>query len=509
MYFMKIYIKMRKLGNNQYGHITRDEIIRRFNDVHKGRYIYDNVEYQSMNKEVEIICPKHGIFKQVPQNHLKGQGCPLCAKEKRNKKEREKGLQKLIDEGSKRFNNKFIYDEVKYINNKTNVTIICPIHGRIQMTPYEHLHSEFGCKQCALDDIGRKRVNRYKITFLNKANDLHNNKYKYCLDDYNGVDCKMKITCPIHGMFIQTIHDHLQGCGCPKCSVKLSKAEDEIAEAIKNFGNTDLIRRDRNILRPKELDIYIPSKKIAIEYDGLIWHSEKFKDKAFNYHLDKTEKCAEKGVRLIHIFEDEWLEKPQIIKSMLSNILGKTSNRLYARQCEVRDVDSRTAMQFLDDNHIQGRCKAKYHYGLYYNGELVSLMTLGKTRQQRKYNENYDNTWELLRFCNKLDTSVVGGASKLLKHFISEVKPHRIVTYADKRWSVGNLYERLGFAHTHDSKPNYFYVVGQHRENRFKYRKGELVKQGYDSGKSEHEIMLERGIPRIYDCGTMVFEMKL
>ena len=108
-----------------------------------------------------------------------------------------------------------------------------------------------------------------------------------------------------------------------------------------------------------------------------------------------------------------------------------------------------------------------------------------------------------------LDTSVVGGASKLLKHFIGEVSPHRIVTYADKRWSVGNLYERLGFAHTHDSKPNYFYVVGQHRENRFKYRKGELVKQGFDPDKSEHEIMLERGIPRIYDCSTMAFEMKL
>ena len=136
-------------------------------------------------------------------------------------------------------------------------------------------------------------------------------------------------------------------------------------------------------------------------------------------------------------------------------------------------------------------------------------MTFSKAKLHRKNNEDSENTWELLRFCNKLDTIVVGGASKLLKHFIGEVKPIKIVTYVDKRRSVGNLFKRLGFVHTHDDKPNYFYVVGDSRENRFKYRKSELIKQGFDKNKSEHEIMLERGIPRIYDCGTMVFEMKL
>ena len=497
------------LGKNQYKPITNEEIIRRFNEVHKGKYIYDKVEYYSMNREVDIICPKHGIFKQTPHNHLKGQGCPICAKEKRLEKERDRGLKNLIEEGNKRFNNKFDYSKVIYFNNKTNINIICPKHGDIWMTPYEHLHSQFGCKQCALDNIAKDKINKHKLIFEHKASTIHNNKYKYYIDDYNGIDSKMRIICPIHGEFIQTIHDHLQGCGCPKCGVKLSKAEDEIAEVINNIGIFDIIQRNRSVLKPYELDIYSPSKKIAIEYNGLVWHSEKFKENAKIYHIDKTNECKKKGIRLIHIFEDEWLEKPQIVKSMLRNILGKTSNRLYARQCEIRDVDTRTAMQFLDDNHIQGRCKAKYHYGLYHDGELVSLMTFGKTRQQRKYNEDYDNTWELLRFCNKLDTSVVGGASKLLKHFIGEVKPHRIMTYADKRWSVGKLYERLGFTYTHDSKPNYFYVVGQHRENRFKYRKGELVKQGFDPDKSEHEIMLERGIPRIYDCGTMAFEMIL
>ena len=135
-------------------------------------------------------------------------------------------------------------------------------------------------------------------------------------------------------------------------------------------------------------------------------------------------------------------------------------------------------------------------------------MTFGYTRQQRKYNKDYNNTYELLRFCNKLNTNVIGGASKLLKHFIDDIKPNEIITYADKRWSIGNLYETLGFVHTHDSRPNYFYTFGQKRENRFKYRKGQLIKQGFDKEKSEHEIMLERGIYRIYDCGTMVYKWK-
>ena len=193
---------------------------------------------------------------------------------------------------------------------------------------------------------------------------------------------------------------------------------------------------------------------------------------------------------------------------MLKNILEDTENRIFARKCIVKDVSTKEAMQFLDKNHIQGRCKAKYHYGLFYNNELVSLMTFGHTRQQRKYNKDYNNTYELLRFCNKLNTNVIGGASKLLKHFIDDIKPNEIITYADKRWSVGNLYETLGFVHTHDSRPNYFYIFGQKRENRFRYRKGQLIKQGFDKNKTEHEIMLERGIYRIYDCGTMVYKWK-
>ena len=398
----------KKLGNNQFEKVTTDIIIQRFKDKHGDKYDYSKVEYISMHSKVCIICPKHGEFWQTPHNHLKGQNCPLCAKEKRKTKELYNNQQKFIELSKQKFGNKFDYSKVNYENNKNKVTL----------------------------------------------------------------------------------------------------GENEIYKFIKSKKN-EVIRNDRNIIKPLELDLYLPNNNIAIEYNGLIWHSEQYKYNPINYHLDKTEKCNEQGIRLIHIFEDEWLEKKEIVKSRLSSIIGINSIKIYARKCEIKEVLPHDAMQFLSNNHIQGKCKAKYYYGLYYNGELVSLMVFGKIRQQRKYYDDYDNKWELLRFCNKLNTTVVGGASKILKHFINEVHPKSIISYADKRWSDGNLYKKLGFTHTHDSKPNYFYVIGQHRENRFNYRKNNLIKQGFDPNKTEHEIMLERNIYRIYDCGTMVFKLNL
>ena len=168
-------------------------------------------------------------------------------------------------------------------------------------------------------------------------------------------------------------------------------------------------------------------------------------------------------------------------------------------------MSSKDAREFLDKNHIQGYANSNENYGLFYNNELVSLMTFGKPRINLGGKKG-DGNYELVRFCNKINTNVIGGASKLFKHFIKEYNPNEVVSYSDKRWSIGNLYEVLGFKHSHDSKPNYFYVDNFVRMNRFGFRKSMLVNEGFSKDKSEHEIMLERGIYRIYDCGTMVFK---
>ena len=217
--------------------------------------------------------------------------------------------------------------------------------------------------------------------------------------------------------------------------------------------------------------------------------------------------CENAKIQLVHIFEDEWLYKPDIVKSRLKSIFGITLNKIYARKCIIKDVSFKESKEFLDQNHIQGNCMSKYRYGLYYDNELVSLMTFGSNRKNLGSNSKKD-CYELLRFCNKLNTTVIGGASKLLKHFVKTHSPKEIISYCDRRWSQGDLYEKLGFKFDHVSQPNYYYVIKGKRENRFKYRKSELVKQGFDKNKTEHEIMLERGIYRIYDCGTKAYIWK-
>ena len=294
---------------------------------------------------------------------------------------------------------------------------------------------------------------------------------------------------------------------CTQCNPiginSISEAEKEIAEFIKSLG-VDIIENDTDVLSGKELDILIPSHGIAIEYDGLYWHSELYKDN--NYHLSKTELCEAKGIRLVHIFEDEWIYKKDIVKSRLKNILGITENKIYARKCEIKHVGSDECRRFLDDNHIQGFSKSNIKLGLYYNDELVSLMTFG---HGRVIMGGKSDEWELVRFCNKLDTNVIGGASRLLKAFIKENSPKNIISYADRRWSQGELYATLGFDFIHNSKPNYWYIINDIREYRFKYRKSELVKSGFDSGLSEHQIMLSNKRYRIYDCGNMKFSLSI
>jgi len=282
-----------------------------------------------------------------------------------------------------------------------------------------------------------------------------------------------------------------------------SYSENEINLFI-TLLDINIIKNNRSILNGKELDIYIPSHNLAIEFDGLYWHNELKISK--DYHLNKTELCEKQDIQLIHIFEDEWLHKQDIVKSRLKNILGLTENKIYGRKTIIKEVSPKDSREFLDNNHIQGNVNSKFKLGLYYNDELVSLMTFGKGRLIMG---GKDDEIELLRFCNKLDTTVIGGADKLLKHFIKTNKPTKIVSYADRRWSQGSLYQKLGFELIHNSKPNYSYIKNNQRFHRFGFRKSILTKEGYDPNKTEKEIMFERKFYRIYDCGSIRFELNI
>jgi GR25 family glycosyltransferase involved in LPS biosynthesis len=226
-----------------------------------------------------------------------------------------------------------------------------------------------------------------------------------------------------------------------------------------------------------ELDIYIPEMNLAIEFNGLYWHSELFKDK--NYHYNKWKLCQDNTIRLVTICEDDWNLKQDIVKSIIKNKLGVNQNKIYARKCQIKEIKS--TKEFLDNNHLQGWCQSSVNLGLFYNNELVSLMTFGKKRMIMK-GKSQENEYELLRFCNKLDTSVVGGASKLFKYFIDNYKPEQVISYANLDISNGNLYDKLGFKLEKYTGINYWWAkdgVKYHRSNFMKHKNVDPDKEGY------------------------------
>jgi hypothetical protein len=280
-----------------------------------------------------------------------------------------------------------------------------------------------------------------------------------------------------------------------------SQAERDILALCASLTSYDIISGDRNIIKPLELDIYIPELKIALEYDGLYYHSD-LSGKDRNYHLNKTKLCTEQEIRLIHIFENEWISKPEIVTSRIQNLFGK-SKRLYARKCSIVEITPKQKIIFNKANHIQGDCASSINYGLIHDGVLVAVMTFGKARYNKKYE------YELLRYSNLLGHTVVGGASRLFTYFMKTIQPSSIITYSDKRWNTGNLYTQLGFEYSHTSAPNYYYMYNRNDMlmSRTKFQKHKLHKvlESFDSSKTEWHNMVEHGFDRIWDCGNDVF----
>lgn len=485
------------------GKLTTENFIKKAREIHGDKYDYSKTNLDKRDKKgrVCIICPKHGEFWQNPFSHLKGFGCSKCGKEK-TAKTQTLTTEKFIEKAKKVHGDKYDYSNTIYKGCYNDVSIICPIHGEYSQQASVHLNGH-GCPKCANEANSIVLLSNTE-EFIKKAIIIHGDKNDYKLVDYKGAKTPVTIICEKGHIYTQMPNKHLSGHCCPYCTNNVSQQEKEIGIFIKELG-FDIKTNNRNLLsETKELDIIIPSKQIAIEYDGLYWHNElKKQDK--KYHLNKTIECNKKGIRLIHIFEDEWINKQEIVKSRLKAILGVTDNKIPARKCGIRKVERKECKEFLNKNHIQGSVNSSIKYGLYYNNELVSVMTFCKPRKNLGQEGN-NNGYELLRFCNKLDTIVIGGASKLFKYFLKEYNPKSVISYADRRWNTGEVYEKMGFIFDHFSEPNYFYIIGQQRYNRFNYRKDLLVKQGFDKNKSEHQIMLERGIYRIYDCGTKVYK---
>jgi len=289
----------------------------------------------------------------------------------------------------------------------------------------------------------------------------------------------------------------------------VSKPQLEINDFIKELGFETKLN-NKSELKGVELDILIVEKNIAIEFNGLYYHSESM-GKTKNYHLDKTLISEKNNIKLIHIFEDEWVFKKDIVKDRLKTLLGvNNNNKIYARKCIIKEINTEIKNNFLNETHIQGSDNSSIRLGAYYNDELVGVMTFSKLRKVLGSTNKSDSEYELLRFSSK---SVVGLVSKFLKHFIKNYNPTKIISYADRRWSPFSndcVYTKVGFKFIGETKPNYWYMRNyKTREYRYNYRKDILVSKGYDANKTEFQIMDGLGFQRIWDCGSFKFEMIL
>ena len=288
------------------------------------------------------------------------------------------------------------------------------------------------------------------------------------------------------------------------------KAKSSYERAMRNILtnlNIPFIQNTRKILPSKlELDFYIPDHKIAIEICGLFHHAidnPRNKNPNINYHKNKLLECEKLGIRLITIFEDEWVFRKTSCINYIKNILGNnTQPKIFARKCTVEEVSFLEIKQILTDNHIQGAPPfSQVSVCLKYEGKIVSVMCFSHQRGK----SNQPNLWDLTRFCNN-GCKVIGAAGKLFAYFIKTYNPEKVISFADARWSQGDVYYKIGFKMEHFINPDYWYVKNGVRYHKAGFAKSKLQNKGIDvTRKTEREIMREQGFLRIYDCGKYRF----
>ena len=475
-----------------------EEFIKKARNIHGDRYDYSLVDYKNNRTQVEIICKIHEKFLQAPSDHLSGKGCTECGKEK-SKEDTRSRIMLLKDEFIKRANNihKNLYDysKIEYVDTRTKIKIICKKHGSFLQTPQKHMSGR-GCPTC-----GRERTIEHNFSntqdFIKKAKLLHGDLFSYKEVDYRGADTKIEIICKKHGSFFQSPHNHLKGSGCPRCGVSASKLEIEIVNFIKTFYLGEIITNSKDIIPPMELDIYVPSLNLAIEFNGGYWHSEKFKDR--NYHLLKYNLCKEKGIRLISIWEWEILKDKEKIKNFIKNIIIKKT-KLGARKLQIKEVSIKEQREFLDVNHLQGYVPCSLALGLYLNDELIQIMTL---RAKDKKNK----VFEIGRLATKVGYSVIGGAERLFKNLLSLIDYEEIISYNNMDKFTGEVYERLGLTFENITIP-YGWIRNNVYLPRYSTQKNKLIQKGFDKNKSESEIMRDEGFSKIYLTGVQKFILK-
>lgn len=467
--------------------------------VHGDKYDLSTIVFNGIENPVTVRCPKHGLFSINAYGFSKGHGCYHCGNDKLAALH-QKSQAQYIEDCKKVHGDKYIIDEtIGYTSIKGTVTPTCPIHGKFTTNASAFLNG-YGCKWCGIE-ARRAKMKMTAEEFIERSKACHKEEYLYDridLDNFN-YSARQWIGCKKHGYFLQRTGVHLKGSGCPHCASGKSEGEDTIYETLVNAcGKENVIKHNRIILKGKEIDAYLPDYKFGVEFDGIRYHSEKCKPDT-DYHLNKTLLAKKQGIKLIHVFEDEWIYHKELVIDKLLHLLHKTKNPVIgARECTIKETDYKSVKAFLDKFHIQGSSKATVYLSAYYDDEQIGVMAFSK-----------NNTgWKMKKFCTDINYSLPGLASKMFKHFVSNYKPQSVKAFLDLRWNWPEdcVYNKLGFKLERITKPDYSYVMRHKRYSKAKCTKQELSKKyNLPLTMTLREMTDSLKIYRIWDCGRAEF----
>lgn len=379
-------------------------------------------------------------------------------------------------------------------------------------------HKEAIAKYCATHDT----VPRYPQWFINEL---------YCEEDKERAkNGKIRVTenvwfnCTEHGKYIQTVSNHIRLSdfnrlhGCPKCSNSIAHSgsfnENEIVDYVTSICTNNITKERILDINDggykKEIDIFIKDLNIGIEYNGSVFHATEgalYTNKPKLYHQQKLLSAKKQGINLISIFDVDWNTNADKIKMYLKSLLVD-NKKVFARKCEIKSVDRKIANEFTDKYHLQGHARlSSINYGLYYNDELLSVMSFGRLRLQK----TEEGQFELHRYCVKDGYTIVGGANKLLKAFEREHNPKYLLSFSDNDYFMGGIYDKLGFTNDGQSTPRYYWFLNNEEIKRekcqlkhLKEKCPELLQEAYDNNASNKEdyVMLKLGACKVYRSGN-------
>lgn len=525
----------------------------RASEVHEGRYEYLDPKRQLRGgrQYLTIRCPAHGDFVQEVGKHLSGRGCPGCKADKISGA-RSDTYEGFLAKARARHGDTYSYSQQGFTKTSGMMQITCRVHGSFLQRGNKHLAGQgcakcqglgidrraqlqarfpdydwshvapdtlfkstvgvlcpvHGLRRCALPSLLMKKgracptCNKSKSRFTpeqwaEKVKQVHGSDLGLVLTSVRQGRYKAQFHCPAHGAYSSILQDVVNSATrCPRCAALHSRGEREVLDFVRSLG-VDAEQGNRDMLRGLELDIVIPSHKLAIEYCGMWWHGEPSRGKEF--HLMKLRGVRELGWNLITLFEDEWENKREQVQDRLRARLTALGT-VGARQTQVIPLTWAQASEFLGRHHLQGAgAPSKTCLGLVSRqGDLLSVSVWGSSRFKKGHAELY-------RFCTLPGLRVIGALPKLLRAFLKLHPSVQVVhTYADRRWGEGGVYGRAGFERLPDTKAGFAWVKGVRRIARQNLQKHKLASalKVYDPLKTADENCIANGYWRIFDCGN-------